>query len=241
MNKLIISAPFGNWINYNGVTSTIGTFTYFHRGNFLTRIWRILSTVRYHNGSWINRLGLPNPGIKTLLNKDISDKILSIHGFNKQDWFNLSKVVDELWPLAIELNLSCPNVTKTSIREGVSAAALMYSSKLVIAKLAPVRWMDFVIPLKDVGVTYFHLCNTIPTSSGGLSGKVLKQYSLWAVEEVKQKYGNEVKIIGGGGITKVQDIDDYLKAGADHVAVGSMLFNPLNWKKLRIFRDYLII
>ncbi len=239
MNRIIISAPFGNYFSCRGVTSTIGTYT-LHPTGFIQRFWRIVKTVRYSRRlqSWTNQLGLPDPGIKSV--KTSTDKLLSIHGFNKQEWLQLVELAAKLRPLALELNLSCPNVSKVIIDEAVQAAVIARRrfGQNVIAKLAPIRWMEFVRPLKNVGINHFHLCNTIATPGGGISGKVLKQYSLWAVEDVRKAY-KEVKIIGGGGITELNDVKDYMSAGADYVAVASMLFNPLNWRKLKKFRDYL--
>lgn len=242
INKLIISAPFGNYFNCEGITSTIGTYTLYPSGGIRKIIWKILTTVKYDrkNQSWINELGLPNPGIDSIINENISNKILNIYGSNDSEWFILVHAIMKMQtpPAAIELNLSCPNVKLNTIKKQ-EFDVYKQTGIPIIAKLPPIKWMDYVIPLKEVGVNYFHLCNTIPSPGGGISGKVLKQYSLWAVEEAKQKYGNDVKVIGGGGITEIKDIDDYLEAGADHVSVGSMLFNPLNWRKLKIFRDYL--
>lgn len=242
MNKLIISGPFGKYFNCPGVTSTVGTYTYRNTSS-VKMAWRALTTVWYYGRlqSWINRLGLPNPDVNKLNRRDVCDKILSIYGYNEQEWEALASLASLLEPLRVELNLSCPNITKTAIREAIRAAeiARCLLGGIVIAKLPPIRWMDFARPLMSVGVNKFHLCNTIPSPGGGLSGKVLKQYSLWAVEEVKQIWGEEVTIIGGGGITEIADIDDYIKAGADHVSVGSMLFNPFNWKKLEVFKNHL--
>jgi dihydroorotate dehydrogenase len=242
MNKLIVGAPFGNHISVPGVTSTAGTFTWRKRAGVYRRIWRILSTVRYYPRfkSWINQLGLPNPGILSIHKREVQGKILSIHGFNHQEWQLLVDVAKDLRPIALELNFSCPNVCQTYIQEALRAAefALSFDGP-VIAKLPPIRWMDFVRPLKACGIKYFHLCNTIRTPGGGMSGKILKPYSLWAVEEVKQTWGEEVIVIGGGGVTCVEDIQDYVDAGADHVAVASTLGNPLNIRKLPRWRDYM--
>ncbi|MEX0741236.1 MAG: hypothetical protein WD079_00465, partial [Phycisphaeraceae bacterium] len=38
---------------------------------------------------------------------------------------------------------------------------------------------------------------------------------------------DDVTIIGGGGITDVADIDNYIKAGVQHVAVGTKVMSPL--------------
>jgi dihydroorotate dehydrogenase len=235
MRKLIIGAPFGNYITCPDATSTLGTYTLNPKSG---RIWRSLLSVRYYwrIKSWVNKLGLPNPGIRTLKREDCINRILSIHGYSYDEWSKLIEFAIDLEPLSLELNLSCPNVTKVAIKEAVEAADLAHKlfGWRVIAKLAPIRWMDFVHPLVDVGIDWFHLCNTIDTPGGGISGKTLKQYSLWAVEEVRKTY-DMTMIIGGGGVTCVQDAKDYLNAGANQVSVASMLFNPLNWYRLPSF------
>ena len=37
----------------------------------------------------------------------------------------------------------------------------------------------------------------------------------------------ELTIIGGGGVMNEDDIDEYIDAGAHHVALGVKMFNPL--------------
>src|SRR4051812_44252516 len=98
MKRLIISAPFGNYLSFEGATSTVGTFTLSYRGGFWKRLWRVLLTVRYdrRNDSWTNKLGLPNPGLYTVLKEQIRDKILSIHGFSESEWLLLARRSIEL-------------------------------------------------------------------------------------------------------------------------------------------------
>jgi dihydroorotate dehydrogenase len=69
--------------------------------------------------------------------------------------------------------------------------------------------------------------------AGVMSGKPLMQLSLAAIRDFREAFGDSVTLIGGGGITSVDDARTYLSTGADHVALGSMLFNPLNWLKGR--------
>jgi dihydroorotate dehydrogenase len=238
MNKVIIGAPFGNWFNFDGATSTIGSFTKEHRGGIFKRAWRILKTLRYlrRPQSWINQLGLPSPSINSLAYTAADNKIISIYGFTKQEWIYLADAACiRVTPLAVEFNLSCPNVNHKQTLLNIAHAVKITQDhgKLLIAKLPPIRWFDLGIPLFDLGVTHFHLCNTIPTPGGGLSGKVLKQYSLWAINEFREKWGHKVTLIGGGGITSLEDVREYINNGADHVAVASMLINPFNWKKLK--------
>lgn len=245
MERLIISAPFGNYLNFDHATSTIGTYTKKYRGGFLYRLWRMARTLRYdwRRGSWINRLGLPNPGIGSLdYSTDYSKKIISIHGFNAEEWENLAYYMGLYLKYDyVELNLSCPNVGhKPDISEIKGCIEkLQKNKKTIIAKLPPIRWMDWVDPLFGLGVNRFHCFNTIPGPHGGSSGKILKLYSLWGVEEIKNKYGDKVDIISGGGITCLEDVKDYTRAGADRCAIGSMCLNPLNLFKIKSMATWL--
>lgn len=233
IQPIVISAPFGNYINIPNATSTVGSFTQLQRAGITKRIWKVLQTVRYYPRlhSWVNKLGLPNPGINTFLETelDLSRKIISLYGFDESEWNYLAGLMTNVNFSWIEMNLSCPNVSHTqSLRD--SSRMVEYFADRLIAKLPPIDWFNFASVLYFNGVRAFHLCNTIPTPGGGMSGKILKQYSLWAIREFRQKYGTSVRIIGGGGITSEADIYDYMKAGADHFALGSMLFNPRNHK-----------
>lgn len=223
---LVVSAPFGNYIQPRGCLPTLGTFTVHKRHG---RWRRVLQTVRYSwkLQGWINKIGLRNPGMSAI--PPARNALVSLHGFNQAEWIRLVEETD--CPL-VELNLSCPNVrSKPQIHEPTLAVKLALKSKqLLVCKLPPVRWMDWVLPLRDLGVTHFHACNTIPTPGGGLSGKTLMNYSLWATEEIKALGGTTV--ISGGGVTEEEDVISYRNAGADHVAIGSMLLNPFNWRKI---------
>ncbi len=241
LKRVIISAPFGNWIERPDTTSTLGTYTLKNRGGIWYRLWRMLLTLRYHrqSQSWINKLGLPNPGLGALPKPnssiDYRDNIISIYGFNKDEWRDLAKmIVNTYQPSAVELNLSCPNVDHHHFISDIIPAIdiLTHANIKIIAKLPPLRWMSLAKPLYAYGIRTFHCCNTIPTPGGGFSGKALKQYSLWCINDLRNNWGNNVEIIGGGGINSNQDVDDYADAGADRIAVGSMLLNPFRWKDL---------
>ncbi len=249
--NIIISCPFGNHFNSPYCTSTLGTYTLNSRGGFWKRLWRIIKTVRYNRRtqSWINQLQLPNPGITTLFPDNImepienqySNKIISIFGFESDDWSQLAYHIKNLKPLACELNLSCPNVSHVPfLKEIFRAVEILQGHDIpIIAKLPPIKPLLLATHLRDFGINIFHACNTIPTPNGGVSGKLLKPFSLWAVEYLRDRFGPEITIIGGGGVTCEEDIREYAQAGADHVAVGSMLFFPWNWRKLQRFSSYL--
>lgn len=85
MQNLVISAPYGNYIQPQGATPTLGTFTNEPRpGRWL----RVAKTVRFYPkiGAWTNQIGLRNPGIDAAPDCD-GTKILSIHGFDSDDWY----------------------------------------------------------------------------------------------------------------------------------------------------------
>ena len=242
LKKVVISAPFGNHIHCKWATSTLGTFTLMPRVNWCRLWWRILSTLRYYPkmNAWVNRLGLPNRSIYSLdFKKDYSKSIISIHGFNSMEWQWLGYQCAELKPLAVEANLSCPNVTLEATKNLISGClSLLRFGVPVIAKLPPVGWRELLDPLVKNGINTFHLCNTLATPAGGLSGTPLKQLSLDAIKTVRKEYNKTLQIIGGGGIYTVQDGNDYIEAGADHIAIASLLLNPFTrWKRLSMLGE----
>lgn len=241
LERLVISAPFGNWLSFPHATSTLGTFTLHPRGGLVYRLWRCLRTLRYDRrmGGWVNRLGLPNPGIRSLAGRDgrsmgteALGSILSIHGFTPEEWQGLVTHAEYRRATAVEFNLSCPNVGPAPFADvipGLDKALRLFGPDRVITKLPPVGTVRLVGELYRIGVRAFHCCNTLPTPAGGLSGPVLKPLALEAVREVKQRWPDAM-VIGGGGVRTVEDVRDYRKAGADHVAIASTLLNPFRWR-----------
>ena len=236
MKRLIISAPFGNYIQPDGATPTLGTFTLHRRRG---RVQRIIRTVRWYPriGAWVNKIGLRNPGIEWLAERakagrvDLSDKIVSIHGFEDDEWARLLDTLVPLSPMAIELNISCPNVGHISWPTDLFSRSMSMSGEgtTVIVKIPPVRYHRIIDDAAAAGVRTFHCCNTLPVPAGGLSGKPLLPVSLECIAEIRGRLGDawsEYTIIGGGGITGEADIRAYAEAGASHVAIATKAFNP---------------
>ena len=232
LQPLLISAPFGNYIQPQGATATLGTFTAAERKG---RVWRILKTVRYYPGirAWVNKIGLRNPGMGWLVKQadlgcvDVSDKVVSIHGFTPEDWTSLLDDIAKLKPAAVELNMSCPNVGEIDWPPELFNQAIA-TEVPVIVKLPPVRYELMARQAIDTGVGTFHCCNTLPVPAGGISGKPLKPVALACIAAIRQwSDGADLRIIGGGGISNVEDIDHYIDAGVQHVALGTKTMNPL--------------
>ena len=235
-----ISAPFGNYIKPKGTIPVTGTFTLNPRGN---RFWAVLKTLRYNTAQqgWVNRLGLPNPGIRAELKRrekitedptrldDIYD-VISIAEIERGDFQKLNVLIPE--NQSIELNLSCPNLNKKLSWE---SAKCFNSEKRewCIAKLSPLTTpeeLKFVVEF--LGFTQLHFSNTLPTIYGGLSGPVLREYTMELIDLARSKYGNSVEIIAGGGVSDFGSVTNYLSNGADHVSIGSVCFNPFKLRKL---------
>lgn len=136
LHPLIISAPFGNYFNRAGVTSTVGTFTWHSRRTdqithgeycpsdeylwWLGMLFQAAKTIRYKRklGGWVNRMGLRNPGrfkIQSLGNKGLlHDKLISIRGMNDREWQILLRLLFSYHIGGIEFNFSCPNCHELS-------------------------------------------------------------------------------------------------------------------------------
>lgn len=63
---------------------------------------------------------------------------------------------------------------------------------------------------------------------GGLSGPGIKPIGIWSVYQIFEELGSEVPIIGIGGISTVEDIVEYVLAGANAVQIGTSLFMHRN-------------
>ena len=243
MNSLtfFISAPFGNYIQSERTISVKGTFTLHPRGN---RLWSVLSTLRYsrkHNG-WMNRLGLPNPGIHEGLasvSENPQNNVMSIAETKRGDFQRMNHII----PLdqSLEINLSCPNIERLNNINGSSTLPMddarlftrVKSRKWCIAKLSPLsspEEIEFVI--EELGFTQLHFSNTLPINGGGLSGVTLKPLTMKLIDIVRERWGNRVEIIAGGGVRDFGGVSDYLAAGANHVSIGSVCFNPFKLRKL---------
>ncbi|MHC4995492.1 MAG: hypothetical protein ACYTGQ_10610 [Planctomycetota bacterium] len=239
IKPLVVSAPFGNYVQPAGATATLGTFTAARRPG---RLLQILKTVRRYGriGAWVNKIGLRNPGIDWLVERvengkvDVSDKLVSIHGFSDNDWKVLLEKIGRIKPMGVELNMSCPNVGEIDWPVGLfkdAVACGVGEGLVVVVKIPPVNYTDLFSQAYDAGVRVFHCCNTLPVPAGGMSGQPLKPVSLQCIGQIRKDLGEErfaeLTIIGGGGVREPGDIDDYAAAGVKRVAIGTRVMNPI--------------
>lgn len=230
IKPLIISPPFGNYLHYKHTSNVYGSYTLYERKG---KLQQLIKTLRYSNKhkAWFNQIGLRNSGIQKAKNPHIGN-IISICALKSSDWFFLTKELLNLkakgftWS-AVEINLSCPNEKIASISSDDLQELLKHFP--LIAKLAPTKpARKQALFLYENGIRCFHLCNTLKTNKGGVSGTLLKKYSLqqikWFKNIIKDK---EVIIIGGGGISSIDDAKEYLDSGANKLSLGVCNFNPI--------------
>ena len=231
--QIFISAPFGNYIKHPNAISITGTWTLEPRGN---RFWSVIKTLRWNSElqGWTNKLGLPNPGIKVGLQKTFPSDVLSIAEIDRGDFKKLYSIIPETQN--IELNLSCPNIGKSlpwDDAEIFTRYRATTDREWCIAKLSPLTTPEDLEFLVDkLGFKQLHFSNTLPCQYGGLSGSVLRPYTLELIRLVRENWGDSVEIIAGGGVSDFGAVYEYLGEGANHVAIGSLCFNWFKMKRL---------
>ena len=214
---LYISPPFGNYIHRKGATSIRGTFTYNRRWGLM---WNTLRSLRTVEGGWINQIGFRNKGLKNV-SKFNSKSVYSIAALDNS-WNKLFGLLPS--DAKVELNAGCPNVGAYTLKR-CNIRPFVENHDSVIVKVSPYVTRQFLDECQDVGVKTVHLCNTIPSPKGGISGKQLKNLCLPLVESVATTYNMD--IIAGGGIYSSQDVVDYANAGASHFSVSTLFItNP---------------
>jgi dihydroorotate dehydrogenase (NAD+) catalytic subunit len=195
----------------------------------------------------LNSIGLANPGIDSFLEHHLPRLAelgvpiwVSIGGFAAEDYAALSRLLDGRDEVtAIELNVSCPNVEETpeSAAE-VVAAARAQTSKPLYVKLSPALpdVAAAAVAVESAGADGLSLVNTIRglaldprtlrpvlgTGSGGYSGPALRPIALAAVFACAR--ATELPIVGMGGVTRGRDALELVAAGAQSVALGTVLF-----------------
>ena len=230
MHETFIAAPFGNWIKPVGCVPVTGTYTLEPRGN---RLWSAVRSLRYDfkRQGWTNALRLPNPGVRRGLHQLIRGEVLSIAEVDKGDFKKLVEIIPERTD--IELNLSCPNLGTALPWDSARVFTQTNTRKWCIAKLSPLttpEQLEFLID--DLGFTQLHFSNTLTVAKGGLSGRVLRPYTLELIRLVRENWGDAVEIIAGGGVSDFGAVYEYLNEGANHVSLGSVCFNPFKMRKI---------
>ena len=248
-----------NIIDYKkiGAVITKGVSPNPREGNATPRIAEF--TIKGVAVGLLNSIGLQNPGayeftksIMPKLKKLQTKIIVNVFGEKEEEYKKVIEIFEsENPPDAYELNLSCPNTKKGGIEFGVNPKSVEKIVKLarkstkrpLIVKFSPFSEIlpGLISIAKDEGADAFTLTNTIPAAvrdskggffKGGLSGYPLKPIALRCIIEIYERFPG-IKILASGGAYSLEDILDYIMAGATAVQIGTANFlDPQKSQKL---------
>jgi dihydroorotate dehydrogenase (NAD+) catalytic subunit len=204
----------------------------------------------------LNSIGLDNDGIDAFLAHHLpylaglsTAIIVSIAGRTHGEFVELATALSAHEGVsAVELNISCPNVsggvdfgTDPDMCRRVVAECRAACRHPIIAKLTPnvTSIPEMAAAAAAGGADAISLINTclgmavdwrqrrplLGNILGGLSGPAIKPIALRAVYQAAQS--TDVPIVGIGGIATIDDVMEFLVAGAAAVQLGTVNFyNP---------------
>jgi dihydroorotate dehydrogenase (NAD+) catalytic subunit len=190
----------------------------------------------------LNSIGLANPGRDAFVAETLPklraldvEVWISVGGFAAHEYAETCALLDGV---TIELNLSCPNVEEAADTAASIVAACREATTLPLyAKLSPANWdiSEVARAVQAAGADGLSLVNTLRgaaldeslrprlgTWTGGLSGPALKPVALAAVYACWR--ATRMPIVGMGGVMTGRDALELVAAGAQDVALGTVLF-----------------
>ena len=244
-------------LNILGSIALKGTTLQPRYGNPLPRIAECPSGM-------INAIGLQNPGVDKVVNEEVKKLakvyndlvIANVGGHSVEEYVQTCKKFNDCKEVfAVELNISCPNVSGGGMAFGTNEE-VAYNlvkeikkecSKPIIVKLSP-NVTDIVAMAKAVekaGADAISLINTlvgmrinlktgepiISIKKGGYSGPGIFPVAVRMVYEVA--HAVNIPLIGIGGVSNAYEVLEMMYAGASLVQVGAAnLVDPYVCKKI---------
>jgi dihydroorotate dehydrogenase (NAD+) catalytic subunit len=209
--------------------------------------WRTVETA----AGMLNSIGLDNDGIDAFIEHHLpylrslgTAIVVSVAGRSQEDFVGLAAQLDQQAGVAaLELNISCPNVsggvdfgTDPALCEAVVAAVRRACSLPILAKLTPnVTNIAAMAQAAEAGgadaVSLINTCLGMAVDwrrqrpllgnvLGGLSGPAIKPIALRAVFQASRAI--KIPVVGIGGIATLDDVMQFLVAGASAVQLGTV-------------------
>ncbi len=207
-------------------------------------------------GGMLNAIGLQNPGVDVLIERDIpflrkydTKIIVNVCGKTVEDYLEVVERLGEELVDLLEINVSCPNVKEGAIAFGQKADSLYditsqikrKAKQPIIMKLSP-NVTDITEMAKAAEAAGADALSMINTITGMKIDIHRRKFALAnktgglsgpaikpvAVRMVYQaSHAVKIPVIGMGGIADAEDAVEFLLAGASAVAVGATNFvNP---------------
>lgn len=201
----------------------------------------------------INSIGIPSKGIPYFIREVLpyycrfgSPLIVSISAPTVDGFASLAEEISLPGVAGIEANISCPNIEEN----GRSFAMKATTTELVVRRLRGVThlplWVkltpntgdiaEIALAAEAAGADALVVANTILAMAidvetfkprlgnvmGGLSGPAIKPIVVRQVYQCARAV--RIPIVGCGGISTIEDVVEYLLAGASAVQVGTATF-----------------
>jgi dihydroorotate dehydrogenase (NAD+) catalytic subunit len=201
----------------------------------------------------LNAIGLDNDGIDYFISHHLpylrtlpTAVIGNIAGKTEDEFVEMAAQIGQQTGLAgLELNLSCPNVsggtdfaTDPAVTRRIVERVRAVCPLPIIAKLTPnvTNIVTIAQAAADGGADAVSLVNTfvgmaidwrrrrpiLGNVTGGLSGPAIKPLALRMVWQVASR--TKIPVIGIGGIATIDDVMEFLIAGARAVQLGTVNF-----------------
>lgn len=205
----------------------------------------------------MNSVGLQNPGVRHFIAEELpwmsalgNVVIANVGGATLEDYIEAIELLEPTTVQMIELNISCPNVKAGGMALGIKSEIAYdavkqirpHTHKPLIVKLSPnaENIIEMAKACEEAGADSLSLVNTFKAMAidikkrkpifnnvyAGLSGAAIKPIALRMVHEVCKNV--QVPVIGLGGIYTVEDIIEFIMAGATAVQVGTANFTTPN-------------
>lgn len=236
-------------LNRLGAVVTKGVANVPWEGNPVPRVAEVY-------GGMLNAIGLQNPGVDVLIERDIpflqqydTKIIVNVCGKTVEDYLEVVEKLGDTAADMLEINVSCPNVKEGAIAFGQKADCLYditseikkKAKQPVIMKLSPnvTDITEMAKAAEAAGADALSMINTIT----GMKIDIHKRKFVLANQTgglsgpaikpvaVRMVYqasrAVKIPVIGMGGIACAEDAIEFLMAGASAIAVGAMNFvNP---------------
>lgn len=207
-------------------------------------------------GSMLNSIGIPSKGIAHFIENTIpfyqqyaAPLVVSISAHSVDDFARICEEISVPGVDVIEVNISCPNIEENGRAFAMRPRStydvmrkLRDATNLPLwAKLSPNtgETSEVALAAEEAGADALVVSNTLLAMAidictgkpklgnlmGGLSGPTLKPIALRMAYQCAKSV--KIPVIGCGGISTVEDVIEYLIAGASAVQIGTATFiNP---------------
>jgi dihydroorotate dehydrogenase (NAD+) catalytic subunit len=205
----------------------------------------------------LNSVGLQNPGVEAWIDHELpaleeanAKVVASIWGFTVESYEKAAAMLAGIDPavvVAVEVNLSCPNIERrrdmfahspSATRDVMEATA--GAGRPRWAKLSPnvTDLTEIASAARDGGAEAVTLINTVMgmaidvngtrkpalgNKGGGLSGAAIHPVAVRAIYDVHEAMP-DLPIVGVGGVSNGEDAVELLLAGASAIEVGTATF-----------------